>query len=113
MNPQGTPLMTLARSLFVLLPFLAGHLAASPAEAADNTSPPGFVALFNGKDLAGWKLPEGDGGHWKVVDGVIDYDALSESKGDRSLWTEEEFGDFVLQVDWRIKEAPFLNKSIP
>ena len=30
-------------------------LAALPAPAADNTPPPGFVALFNGKDLTGWK----------------------------------------------------------
>ena len=29
--------------------------AALPAQAADNTPPPGFVALFNGKDLTGWK----------------------------------------------------------
>jgi type 1 glutamine amidotransferase len=88
-------------------------LGALPSPAADNVAPPGFVALFNGKDLAGWKVPEGDGGHWKVVDGVIDYDAESESKGDKSLWTEKEYGDFVMQVDWRIKEAPFINKSIP
>ena len=42
---------------------------------------PNFVSLFNGKDLAGWKIPEGDNGHWKVVDGVIDYDAASEATG--------------------------------
>jgi type 1 glutamine amidotransferase len=98
---------TLHLALFLWL------LASSPSPAADNSPPPGFAALFNGKDLAGWKVPEGDGGHWKVVDGVIDYDAESEAKGDKSLWTEKEYGDFVLQVDWRLKEAPFLNKSIP
>ncbi len=38
----------------------------------------GFVPLFNGKDFKGWKVPQGDNGHWKVVDGVIDYDAQSE-----------------------------------
>ena len=43
----------------------------------------GFKPLFNGKDLSGWKVPEGDGGHWKVVDGVIDYDAQSEAKRDK------------------------------
>ena len=71
------------------------------------------MSLFNGKDFTGWKVPEGDGGHWKVVDGVIDYDAGSEAKGDKDLWSEREYGDFVLQVDWRIKEAPFINKNIP
>ena len=66
----------------------------------------GFVELFNGKDLGGWKVPAGDNGHWKVVDGVIDYDARSEAPGDKSLWTEKEYGDFVLEVDWRLKDAP-------
>ena len=70
------------------------------------------MSLFNGKDLAGWKVPEGDDGHWKVVDGVIDYDAGSQAKGDKSLWTDREYRDFVL-VDWRLKEAPFINKNVP
>jgi hypothetical protein len=83
------------------------------ARAGDNEPPPGFVALFNGRDLSGWKVPPGDGGHWKVTGGVIDYDAASESKErDKSLWTEREFGDFVLRVDWRIKEAPFINPEM-
>ena len=38
---------------------------------------PKGTPLFNGKDLSGWKIPAGDNGHWKVVDGVIDYDAES------------------------------------
>jgi len=80
--------------------------------AADNMPPEGFTSLFNGQDLTGWKVPEGDNGHWKVVDGVIDYDALSEAQGDKSLWTEGEFGDFVLHVDWRIKETPFVNPNV-
>ena len=75
--------------------------------------PPGFVSLFNGKDFTGWNLPEGDGGHWKIVDGVIDYDAESESKGDKSLWSEREYGDFMLSVDWRIKETPYVNPNVP
>lgn len=73
-----------------------------------------FEPLFNGEDLTGWRVPEGDNGHWRVVDGVIDYDALSESEGDKSLWTEEEFGDYVLRVDWRIKEVtPYTNPNVP
>jgi hypothetical protein len=67
--------------------------------------PDGFRSLFNGKDLTGWKVPEGDNGHWKVLDGVIDYDAQSEAKGDKNLWSEEEFGDFTLKIDWRIKRT--------
>ncbi|MCI0459423.1 MAG: DUF1080 domain-containing protein [Gemmataceae bacterium] len=80
---------------------------------ADNSPPPGFVALFNGRDFSGWKVPEGDGGHWKIIDGVIDYDAESQAKGDKSLWSEREFGDYVLHVDWRLKEAPYVNPRVP
>jgi hypothetical protein len=89
---------------------LALALALLPAVvAAQEEPPPGFVSLFNGEDLTGWKVPEGDGGHWKVVDGVIDYDAQSEAQGDKSLWTEKEYGDFVLRLDWRIKDTPWVN----
>jgi len=65
----------------------------------------GFVQLFNGKDLAGWKIPEGDNGHWKVVDGVIDYDAQSEAKGSKNLWTQDPFGDYILHIEWRFKRT--------
>jgi hypothetical protein len=72
------------------------------------------VSLFNGKDLSGWKIPAGDNGHWKVVDGVIDYDAESESTAaDKSLWSERSYGDFTMHVDWRIKATPYVNPNVP
>lgn len=74
----------------------------------------GFTPLFNGRDLSGWKIPAGDNGHWKVVDGVIDYDAESESQAeDKNLWSEREFANFVLKAEWRIKETPFTNPRVP
>jgi hypothetical protein len=72
-----------------------------------------FVPLFNGRDLTGWKIPAGDNGHWRVAGGVIDYDAESEAAGDKSLWTERSFGDFTLKADWRLKETPYVNPSVP
>ncbi|MBS0208530.1 MAG: DUF1080 domain-containing protein [Planctomycetes bacterium] len=81
-------------------------LIALVARAAESD---GFVPLFNGTDLSGWRIPQGDNGHWRVVDGVIDYDAESEATGDKNLWTEKEYGDFTLRADWRIKETPYLN----
>jgi len=80
--------------------------------AADNEAPEGFVPLFNGKDLSGWKIPAGDNGHWKVVDGVIDYDAQSEAIGVRDLMYITEYADYVLRVDWRIKETPYTNPNV-
>ena len=94
------PIVTTTLLLIWLL--VAGGYA--PAVAVP---PPGegWRPLFNGKDLSGWKVPEGDNGHWTVVDEVIDYDAQSEAKGDRNLWTKQSFGDFVLRIDWRLKKT--------
>lgn len=63
----------------------------------------GYTSLFNGNDLSGWSIPVGDNGHWSVIDGVIDYDARSEAKEDKNLWTEGEYTDFTLHVEWRFK----------
>ncbi|MCC6694660.1 MAG: DUF1080 domain-containing protein [Candidatus Hydrogenedentes bacterium] len=65
----------------------------------------GWVSLFNGKDLAGWKVPSGNEGLWSVVDGVIDCVPKAKLDGDNSLWHEKEFGDIQLYVEWRIKET--------
>ncbi len=101
--------MSTSRTLWCAV--VSCQLAAGAARAAD--IPEGFTPLFNGRDFSGWIVPEGDNGHWKIVDGVIDYDAQSEAKGDKNLWTERDFGDFTLIIDWRIKETPFLNPRIP
>ncbi len=83
---------------------------ASPTETARATD--GFVPLFNGIDLTGWKTPTDDHGHWKVAGEVIDYDGLSESADDKNLWSEKSFKNFQLIVDWRIKEAPYQNPKV-
>ena len=96
-----------------LMPALLLSAAALlPSVRAQDAAPAGFVSLFNGKDFAGWRVPQGDNGHWKVVGGVIDYDAESEAPGDKSLWTEKEYGDFVLRIDWRIKDTPYVNPNV-
>src|SRR5438128_6400914 len=86
-------------------------LAMGHGARADDV-PEGFTSLFNGKDFTHWKVPAGDNGHWKIVDGVIDYDAKSEAKGDKNLWTEKPFKNFTLRIDWRFKtgEKGFMNK---
>jgi hypothetical protein len=81
---------------------------------ADNPDvPEGFTSIFNGKDFTGWMIPGGDNGHWKIIDGVIDYDAESEAPEGKDLWSEKEYGDFELLVDWRIKETPWNNPRVP
>lgn len=97
----------LAKFTFALIAVIA---LAAQTRAADND---GFVSLFNGRDLSGWKIPEGDNGHWKVVNGVIDYDAESEAKGEKGLTSEKEYGDYILRAEWRIKETPYINPNVP
>ena len=75
--------------------------------------PDGATTLFNGRDFTNWIVPEGDNGHWKIVDGVIDYDAASEASGDKSLWTKKKYRNFIFYVDWRIKETPYINPNVP
>ena len=115
----------------------SGHIALlghGPSEAAfrnlfiqdisasqrDNTPPPGFKALFNGKNLDGWQGLVADPPtrakmrptelalaekkatleakkHWKAVGGVITYDGKNNN-----LCTVRPYRNFELLVDWKI-----------
>src|SRR3954453_18883423 len=81
------------------MPLLALVLAAAAlgAEPALNSPPPGFTALFNGKDLTNWKNEGKAKGHWTIRDGALYYDG----KGD-SLVTAKDYGNFEMYVDWKI-----------
>jgi sugar phosphate isomerase/epimerase len=100
----------------------SAHLGAEEKAARPlNTPPEGYVALFNGKDLSGWKglvanpkeraqmsekelaqaQEKADArmrASWTVVDGVL----VFSGKGD-SLCTAKDYTDFDLYVDWKIK----------
>lgn len=87
---------------------LAILFAAAPHLPAESPPGEGWKSLFNGKDLAGWTLkgpdnpePVPPGSDWKVVDGVIDYNA----KEGVSLQTTRKFRDYILRIDWRLKTA--------
>src|SRR5262249_11089321 len=77
--------------------------------------PKGFTSLFNSKDFTGWKVPAGDKGHWKILDGgIIDYDAKSESKEkDKSLWTAKSYKNFTLRIDWLLKKDKGYMNQVP
>ena len=87
-------------------------LLTSLANAADN---PKSVALFNGRDLAGWKTVGGKGEvQWKVGRAVLDATSptkmKSEQPGDElvspisgvNLATEESFGDCRLELEFMV-----------
>src|SRR5437868_9815671 len=101
-----------------LLIALALVLSPLSALAADNTPPPGFVALFNGRDLTGWKgLPvkekldspiarakappevlkkaqaaadERMRKHWRAQGGALVFDG----HGDSLATARDDYGDF-------------------
>ena len=63
----------------------------------------GWIKLFNGKDLAGWKISED--GKFKVEDGLI------VVSGERShLFTEEQFKNFIFKAE--VKTTPGSNSGI-
>ncbi len=62
---------------------------------------PAFEPLFNGKDLTHFKAEESKG-FWRVEDGVLIGQNDAAKKGNY-LWTEKEYGDFVIEFDVRWK----------
>ena len=60
-------------------------------------------SLFNGKDLTGWKAPEGNI-WWIVEDGILKVRSGPDQKGS-ILWSEEEFTDFVVTLDFKFGEG--------
>jgi hypothetical protein len=69
----------------------------------------GFRSLYNGLDLRGWKQEPGHENHWRAKDWILDYDGKSEAK-DKNLWTEQEFENFTLIVDWRLPAKPTIEQ---
>jgi hypothetical protein len=104
-------------------------IQSSAQEKRDNTPPEGFVALFNGKDLDGWKglVKPGKGttgpdnpfvranlspeelkkaqaeadDNMRAHWRVEDGALVFDGKG-RSLCTAKDYGDFEMYVDWKI-----------
>ncbi len=89
--------------------------------AAELLAAAGFVPLFNGEDLLGWRglvedpvkrskmttaelaaagraADEDARAHWKADDGVLSFDGLGHS-----LCTAKDCGNFELFVDWKIR----------
>src|SRR5947209_17290679 len=101
--------------LLTLPPIVAALLLAAPAPAQQAAPPKGFIALFNGKDLAGWHgMPHYDPRklwamkkedrdtlisqwtqdaekHWRAENGEL----VNDGHG-AYLTTDNEFGDVEL-----------------
>jgi hypothetical protein len=84
-----------------LLTLFAGFLAvlaAAPGPAADET---GFVQLFNGRDLTGWKTHPEDKAKWEVKDG-----AITGSGPAGHLYSERgDYTNFVYRMEIKINDG--------
>lgn len=115
---------------YSLLRRVQAKAASDPAEhgridalIAERLRQGGFVPLFDGRSLAGWKglvadpparakmtaqelaaaqaaADERMRAHWRVVDGALVFDG-----GGESLCTVADYGDFELLVDWKIDKG--------
>jgi len=68
-----------------------------------NVPPPGFAALFNGKDFTGWRLSPLAREVWQIEDGAL----KSHRRIDRwgaDLATAKAYKDFMLLLDFRMPE---------
>ena len=83
-------------------PFLASALIlllAAGTFAADPTPP--LAPIFNGRDLTGFKDAVNNK-FWRVENGVLIGENDAAKKGNY-LWTEKDYGDFVIEFDVRWK----------
>ena len=107
------------------LPMLSGNRRKAVKKLlAAKSNGKGFVSMFNGKDLTGWKglvenpiarakmseqqlaeaqvkADENMRRDWKVEDGMLVY----VGSGFDNLCTVEQYGDFEMYVDWRLDPA--------
>ncbi len=86
------------RSDAIALLCLAGLGPSSLLEAYEVPPPePGFVSLFDGKDLTRDFVIKGNPASWKVVDGTI----VAVAGGDR-IMSKEKYDNFVLRLEWKV-----------
>ena len=59
----------------------------------------GFVSLFDGKTLNGWKLVRGHGPGYVIKDGTI----VCPAEGGGNLLTDKEYANFVFRFEFKVE----------
>ena len=88
------PLASLCALLLVATALPAAEPKPAPAAKPDAD---GFVSIFNGRDLTGWKNVNCAPETWAVRDGKI----VCTGKPIGALRTERQYENFVLEFEWR------------
>ena len=87
-------------------------LATTATAAAADDEGDGFIELFNGKDLTGWKVKGDEGGFWKVGTASLDpkdprelvvdpagKELINARRRGRDIYSEKEFGDAIIELE--------------
>jgi hypothetical protein len=102
------PLLLLPTTLLVAVALLSAC-----AHGAKTALEPGYVSLFNGKDLTGWGYPSGakfdgltevpgDDKRFKVVNGLLTVFARTQQQRTLELRTTASYtGDFIFKLEFR------------
>jgi hypothetical protein len=70
---------------------------------APSNKDPKLKKIFNGKNLDGWKAPEGNV-WWTANKGTLAAKSDPDQKGS-ILWTEKAYSDFIIQMDFKFGEG--------
>jgi len=95
--------MVLIYTLFlILLPAAKAAEVVGKVAAKDE---PGFVSIFNGRDLTGW---DGDPRLWSVKDGAIRGETTAENPARHNtfcIWRGGKLKNFILKIKFRIQNG--------
>jgi hypothetical protein len=73
----------------------------TPATPPPNRLPKGFVSIFNGRDLGGWRTPNGGSSDaWSVANGVL-IGSPQPNVLVQALLSEPDYSDFELRLEYR------------
>lgn len=87
----------------LLLPLLACSIVLADHHAkSEKPADDGFVPLFNGKDLTGWKTE----GNWVAEDGLLEIRPAEGKRGWKRykdyLYTEKQYKNYVLSLEYKL-----------
>jgi len=92
------------KNFFLFLTAATILYSCSETKKSSNTDP-GYISLFDGKTLKGWRTYQNKSADsWMVRDGMLYCKGSTTDKSDRraDLITVDSFENFDLQLDWKI-----------
>ena len=72
----------------------------SPRALGEDAQSEGFVPLFNGKDLKGWKVYNGQESAWGTEEGLL----FTRGGNGGRLMTQKVYADFELRLEYKMSK---------